>query len=723
MEIAFFGNKEFIRKLTEITLANLENEAFGGKELSREAGMSISLLNKRLQFIVHKTSNQFIREVRLQQAMELLQHEAVTAAEVAFKVGFGSPAYFNSCFSEFFGITPGEVKRRGKIGTDVFENDGFSEPEVINLNKKKVKSISKQGKIKGWKTIIYSLTVILVIAVSFYYLNDKYFNYSKTSGDKRLKNHLKSIAVLPFINDSNDPENEYFTNGVMEAILNNLSKINDLEVRPRTSVEQYRNIKTKNIRQIGRELGVDYIVEGSGQKISNQIMLTIQLIEVDSEKHLLSKPYNRKLEDVFNLQSEVAFDVASEIMAKITPEERILIEKSPTGSVAAWELYSRGIELHNIALLENNKDFDRRAEVFFKRAIQLDSTYADAYVQLAWTVARENADYRFYLADRALHFDDKNSIAYGLKGTLFLRKGMEKEAEEAWKLSLKYDPNYSSAYRLLGDLYSKQGDYYKAIKYMLKAFPLEDNPIQHRNNLLKLWQSFNNIGLYEEAIQYAEKLIEITGDSTYYYWTLLSDDHTLGKYESVLKTAHKIYNLDSLNLGKLLDWDYFPLADIYMNLRDYKEAYRLLKKYTESMNREERKIQFSSDFGFIYQQNGQKKEADFHFERSIKENLKILEQNKTSKSCDIHLRLTYIYAARGEEAKALEHLRIINTCDSKLYACLQISQCKLSPMLDCIRQEPEFIRFLKNAEARFLEDHNRIEKQLHEEGIIDNSVK
>ena len=722
MKIAFFGNKEFIRKLTEITLANLENEAFGGKELSREAGMSIPLLNKRLQFIVHKTTNQFIREVRLQQAMELLQHEAVTAAEVAFKVGFGSPAYFNSCFSEFFGITPGEVKRRGKIGTDVFENDCFSEPEVINFNEKKVKSISKQGKTHWWKTIIYSLIVIFVISLSFYYFNDKYFNNSKTPGDKRLKNHLKSIAVLPFINDSNDPDNEYFTNGVMEAILNNLSKINDLDVRPRTSVEQYRNNKTKNLRQIGQELGVDYIVEGSGQKIDNQIMLTIQLIEVDSEKHLLSKPYNRKLEDVFNLQSEVAFDLALEIMAKITHEERILIEKSPTGSVAAWEMYSRGMELHNIALLENNKDFDRRAEVFFKRAIQLDSTYADAYVQLAWSVVRENEDYKFYLAERALHFDDKNPSAHGLKGAELLRRGMEKEAEEAWKLSLKYDPNYSSAYRWLGNLYYQQEDYFKAIKYMLKALPQENNSIQERNNLLKLWRSFNDLGFYEEGQRYAERLIEITGDSTYYYLTLISEDINLGKYEMVAKYAQQIYNIDSLNLGRFYGECYF-LGNIYLNLRDYKNAYKVLTKYTESIKQQGRKIEPYFPFGFIYQQNGQKEEADFHFEGSIKKALIMNEQNKPSQSCEMHLGLVYVYAARGEKAKALEHLRIINNCDSMHYNCLQIPGFKLSPMFDCIRQEPEFTKFLKNAEARFLEDHNRIEKQLREEGIIDNSVK
>ncbi len=134
MNIAFVGDKEFIRKLTEITLANLENEAFSWKEISREVGVSVTFLNKRLHFVLHKTISQFIREVRLQRAMELLQEEVLTAAEVSLKVGFGSPAYFNTCFSEFFGITPGEVKRRSLNGA--IENDnGIStktESAVVN---------------------------------------------------------------------------------------------------------------------------------------------------------------------------------------------------------------------------------------------------------------------------------------------------------------------------------------------------------------------------------------------------------------------------------------------------------------------------------------------------------------------------------------------------------------------------------------------------------------
>lgn len=715
----------FIRKLTEIIRANLENENFGIKELARETGMSRFNLNRKLQFISRKTINQFIREVRLQRAMEMLLQESVTASEVAFKVGFNSPAYFSTCFSEYFGYPPGEVKKRA-LNSSEENGQGFS-VEPVNIKQESVQTgTNPPGRKKQiqW-TIAFTSFGILFIIVIIYFFSPKTFGNINFLADKRLNKQARSIAVLPFINDSHDPENGYFINGVMEAILDNLSKIKDLEVRPRTSVEQYRNNGTKTVPQIARELAVNYIIEGSGQKLGDQVSLYIQLIETSSDKHLFSNRYNMKLEDIFNLQSEVAIKVASEIKSVITLEEKELIDKPPTASIAAWEMYSRGSELHNIAQLDNNIENERQAEVYFKRAIQLDSTYAEPYVQLGWIHATYNeSDSVLFFADKALHFDNKNSHAFALRGMMFLWKGMKKQAEEAFKLAIQYNPNYSSGYRFLSEIYFLRGDSYMAIKNQLKALKLDNNSIEERDNLIGLWCNFNKLGFYEEGKKYAEKLIILTGDSTYYYWCLLSSDLDLGNYESVIKYADKIYNIDSVNLGKLLDCgnSYF-LVNTYLNLRDYKEAYRLLEKYTGSIIQQGRKIQPHFYFGFIYLQNGQKEEANFHFEGSIKERLEIIELNKPSKLYLMHLGLTYSYAGDGEKTKALEQLRILNSWDSNLYSCSQITGFKISPLLDCIRKEPEFIEFLKNAETRYQEERRKVEKLLRAEGILDSSGK
>jgi tetratricopeptide (TPR) repeat protein len=223
--------------------------------------------------------------------------------------------------------------------------------------------------------------------------------------------------------------------------------------------------------------------------------------------------------------------------------------------------------LRNIANLENNIEHDKQAKDYFKKAIQLDTMYAEPYVQLGWICcAFDQSDSAFFYADKALHFDDKNSNAYTLRGFLFYVSGKDKKAEEAFNLAIKYNPNCSLAYDFLADMYYNQGDSYKAIKNKLKVLKLENNSIEKRYNLISLWDSFNNVGLYEEGKKYAEKLIILTGDSTYYYWTMLQLNNNLGNSDSVLTYAHKIYNTDSMNLGKLLGLHHsYFLGNTYVN--------------------------------------------------------------------------------------------------------------------------------------------------------------
>src|SRR4030066_2555957 len=153
----------------------------------------------------------------------------------------------------------------------------------------------------------------------------------------------KSIAVLPFINDSPDQENTYFINGVMEEILNNLQRIRDLRVISRTSVEQYRG-QGKPIAEIAEELGVNYIVEGSGQKYGNVIRLRAQLIVAERETHLWGESFQQKItevEDIFNIQIKIAESIAAELKAVISPDERKLIEKIPEADLEVYDEYMK----------------------------------------------------------------------------------------------------------------------------------------------------------------------------------------------------------------------------------------------------------------------------------------------------------------------------------------------------------------------------------------------
>ena len=245
-------DQTFIRKLTDIIHANLENESFGVKELAYETRMTRFNLNRKLQIISRKTINQFIREVRLKRAMEMLQNNSVTASEVGFKVGFGSPAYFSTCFSEYFGYPPGVFKKRG-LNSPGENRDGFPEETFTPIQESwpTVTKPTKRNKQVRLAISFVALSILFLIVLISFSSTGLPGNFSFIPAN-RLKNQQRSIAVLPFINDSKDPENVYFINGVMEAILDNLSRINDLEVRPRTSVEQYRNKASKTIPQIAQ---------------------------------------------------------------------------------------------------------------------------------------------------------------------------------------------------------------------------------------------------------------------------------------------------------------------------------------------------------------------------------------------------------------------------------------------------------------------------------------
>ena len=188
----------------------------------------------------------------------------------------------------------------------------------------------------------------------------------------------KSVAVLPFTNLSNDPEQEYFSDGVVEAILNHLYKVGDLKVISSTSTKRYKNTKLP-IKEIARELGVSSILEGSVQKIGNNVRITTQLIDAKTDMHLWSEIYDKDISDIFVIQSEVAQNVAMELKAKLTSEEKEQIGKNYTNNTEAYNLYLQG---RYFWYRRTKEDLVRSVE-YFEKAISTDPDYALAYAGLA----------------------------------------------------------------------------------------------------------------------------------------------------------------------------------------------------------------------------------------------------------------------------------------------------------------------------------------------------
>jgi len=193
----------------------------------------------------------------------------------------------------------------------------------------------------------------------------------------------KSIAVLPFENQSRDPDNAYFADGIQEEILTRLAKIADLKVISRTSTQQYQS-KPGNLSQIAKQLGVANILEGSVQKAGDSVRVSVNLIQAASDSHLWADTYDRKLTDIFGVESEIAKGIAESLQAKLTGREEQALAVKPISNPEAYDAYLRGVAFQARFFSSfNSRDLGRKAVSFFERAVQLDPNFALAWARLS----------------------------------------------------------------------------------------------------------------------------------------------------------------------------------------------------------------------------------------------------------------------------------------------------------------------------------------------------
>jgi TolB-like protein len=204
-----------------------------------------------------------------------------------------------------------------------------------------------------------ALLCALAVALAFYW-----FRHSTTSLAPE-----KSIAVLPFENLSRDPDNAYFADGIQEEILKRLGKIADLKVISRTSTRRYQS-KPSNLSQIAKQLGVANILEGSVQKVADQVRVNVQLINARSDSHLWAEEYDRKLTDIFGVESEIAKGIAESLQAKLTGHEEQALATKPTNNPEAYDAYLRGLAFQ--ARIGQSIHLALKTIGYFERAVQLD---------------------------------------------------------------------------------------------------------------------------------------------------------------------------------------------------------------------------------------------------------------------------------------------------------------------------------------------------------------
>jgi TolB-like protein/AraC-like DNA-binding protein/Tfp pilus assembly protein PilF len=702
----------FIRKLAEIVLANLEDEAFGVNDLARESGMSLHSLNRKLISIIKKTANQFIREVRLQKALEMLKSESLTANEIADKVGFSSAAYFNICFSEFFGFPPGKVKKEGlKISKENFLYNSSS--------KQNQKKPLRQAIAFLIPRILLICVFIVIAALLIFYIQDR-------RQSKAISKLEKSVAVLPFINDGPDQENTYFINGIMEEVLTNLQKIKDFRVLSRNSVEKFRNNTDNSTPEIAKKLGVNYIVEGEGQKYGNSYRLRVQLIRAAKEGHLWAESYEKEIRgtrDIYGTQSEIAQSIAKALEATITPEEKRLINNISTTDLTAYDFYQRGREeLTKYWINNRNKEALPKAEHFFHTALKYDSAFAQAYSGLAmvywgkhWNVKEyfsENfMDSVLILENRALSFNSQLPEAYTYKGLFYYFIGKPEQATEEFDKAININPNDWMAYGKKGEIYLKNNDFINTIIYLQKAASI--NLGAELPSLLgEIGVAYLQSGFPEKYKQYCQDRLKLDSDSLSYYEGLAYYEYFRSNFYESIEYARKAYSIDSTQVYVILS-----LGGDYEMLGRYKESLKYFKKWIELRKAMGVLTSFPSDIGFVYLQNGNKEEADDFNNETIKECNKVIELKRESQVAIYNYYfLAKVYAVKGEKDKACKNLRILNQIQP--VALWLEMDMKKDPVFNSFRNEPEFQQIARDIEARYQAEHEKVRKWMEENKML-----
>lgn len=360
-----------------------------------------------------------------------------------------------------------------------------------------------------------------------------------------------SIAVLPFSNMSADPENEYFSDGLTEDILTQVSKISAIKVISRTSVMQYKNTN-KKLPTIGKELGVTTILEGSVRKAGNRVRITAQLIDAITDEHIWAENYDRELSDIFEVQSEVASKISESLKAAITPAERERIIRKPTNNLEAYELYLHG----RYHWGKRTDESLRRAIECFERATQLDPQYGEAFAGLADTYTSqalfefERATDAFPKAKvaalKAIEVQPDLAEAHASLGLVRFQHDWDwAESEKELKTAISLNPNYALGHHFYADLLKGMGRFDEALSEIRKAQELDplslainsgvghvlylsrkyDAAIAAYAHVLqldpnfvqaRLWfgRPFLQKGLFGEAISELKQAVELSGGST-----------------------------------------------------------------------------------------------------------------------------------------------------------------------------------------------------------------
>jgi TolB-like protein/Flp pilus assembly protein TadD len=326
----------------------------------------------------------------------------------------------------------------------------------------------------------------------------------------------KSVAVLPFENMSEGREGAFFADGIHEDILTNLALIRELHVVSRTSVMQYRGT-TKPIRQIARELGVAYVLEGSVRRAGNRVRVTGQLINARTDEHVWARAYDRDLTDVLTIQGELAQEIAGALSAALSPQEKSLLDRRLTDNLAAYDAFVKARELRLQAISEDEKEI----EPLLQQAVQLDPAFAAAWAELgafqAYLYFEEQDHSAGRLAKAKAAIDtavrlapDAPEVIEKLGDYYYYASRDYGRATEQYQRLAVLRPNDAEVFGSLGLIYRRQGRWREALSTLRRAVQIEPRNLRYVRALQQLAQALN---LWDEAAAVQQRVVALQPDS------------------------------------------------------------------------------------------------------------------------------------------------------------------------------------------------------------------
>jgi len=691
---------KFIEQAETLILENISNEQFGVSELADLMNMSRSNLLRKIKKQTQGSASQFIREVRLQKGMTLLEETEFTVSEIAYQVGFSNNSYFIKCFREHYGFSPGESRKR------IVEKP---EIEIKNNQPKTFIQETKANFLKKYRLQVLGATFLVIAAVSFLFIQNK-----TTNSEIKVNDIKKSIAVLPFKNMSSDSTNFYFVNGLMESALNNLQKIEDLRVISRTSVEKYRNTN-KTIKEIAKELNVGYLLEGSGQRIDDQVLLNIQLIDASNDMPIWAQQYNNKVVDVFSLQNIVAKKIVNAIHAKVTPVEFQQINKKPTENLEAYDFYLKGL----VPLQKENKEGLNEAISFFENAIELDPTFALAYAELAiaYYYLDLNQSKKQYTeiinnyADKALLYDSKSAESLIAKALYYININEFRLAIPHLEKALEYNPNSSPVIQILADLYSRAiPNTGKYLKYALMGLQLninENDSITKSYTYLALSNALIQNGFVNEAQKYIDLSLKFNPKN--YYAPFLKIFIQYAEHQNLSKTTSSLkkeFEKDTTRLDIMQE-----VAKFYYFQEKHDSAYYYYDKFVQIKEKNGLNMypQENLKIGLVYDKMGFHDAAEAFYKAYA-------EYCENDKSIYQPISLAMKYLHDDKPNLAMEQFQIFATKNNYQYWVLLFLE--EDPIVKPLKTHPEYDEVIQKIKDRFWENHKQLEKSLKDKNLL-----